>query len=137
MERKKGREYLDDTPVEWPVGVQVPESLDQKIARMIRVGVSQYAQAQGAESFEEADDFDVEDPEALPESVHELDDDQERIMRDQEAVRRIPPQFREAFERDIARRRAEEEARLARPVVENPSHGIVKEPPPPAGDGAQ
>lgn len=104
-EKKHGREYVDPTPVEWPLGLSVPESLEQKIARMVRTSVSAFAESQGAESFDEADDFDVDDPEALPGSAHELDDDQEAIMRDQEAVRRIPRHFREAFERDLARRR--------------------------------
>lgn len=112
QERRPGREYVDPTPVEWPLGVGVPESLEQKIARMVRTSVSAYASAQGHESFEEADDFDVEDPEALPGSSHELDDDQEAIMRDQEAVRRIPRQFREAFEREQERRRAAAAASL-------------------------
>jgi len=101
-----GREFIDPTPVEWPVGVSVPESIEQKIARMVRTTVSMHAAQQGAETFDEADDFDVGDDDGLPDSVHELDDDQERIMADQAAVRRIPPQFREAFEREIARRRA-------------------------------
>jgi len=106
MDKKISHEYLDQTPVEWPLGVSLPESIEQKIARMVRTGVSQYAQEHGAESFEEADDFDVDDPERMPESVHELDDDQERIMADQAAVRRIPPEFRAAFERETERRRA-------------------------------
>jgi len=105
-DRDPAKEYLDQTPVEWPVGVSVPESIEQKIARMVRTGVSQFAMENGAESFEEADDFDVGDPDGLPESVHELDDDQERIMADQAAVRRIPPEFRAAYERETARRRA-------------------------------
>lgn len=115
MERKPGREYVDPTPVEWPLGVSVPESLEQKIARMVRTSVSAYASAQGAETFEEADDFDVEDSEGLPSSVHELDDDQEQIRADQEAVRRIPPQFRQAFEREIERRRAAAAGSLTSP----------------------
>lgn len=107
------REHLDPTPVEWPIGVNVPETLEQKMARMIRTSVSMAARDAGAETFEEADDFDVEDSEALPESQHELDDDQEQIMRDQAAVRRIPRQFREAYERERARLSAEREKQLA------------------------
>lgn len=118
-----GREILDQTPVEWPVGVSVPESMEQKIARMVRVGVSQFAQENGAETFDEADDFDVDDPEALPDSTHELDDDQLRIAADMEAVRRIPPQFREAFERETARRRE----RMEREITK----GVEKPTPPP------
>lgn len=120
------REIIDPTPVEWPLGVSVPESLEQKIARMVRTGVSQFAAEHGAESFEESDDFDVEDPDALPESVHELDDDQQAIMADQAAVRRIPPQFREAFEREITRRRAAAEKALSPAPTEPPSPPVEK-----------
>lgn len=119
MKKVKGREYLDTTPVEWPIGLSVPESLEQKIARMVRTGVSQFALAQGAESFEEADDFDIGDEEEVS-SPHELDDDQLRIMADMEAVRRIPPQFREAFEREIERRRAAAEKAVEKPPVAVP-----------------
>jgi len=107
----------DPTPVEWPLGVRVPETLEQKVARMVRTSVSLQAQAMGKESFEEADDFDVEEEEEH-ESEHELDDDQERISRDHAMVRRIPAQFRAAFERDVARRAAEQK-KQAEPRVEN------------------
>lgn len=124
--RRKGREYVDPTPVEWPVGLSVPESLEQKIARMVRTSVSSFAKDQGAETFDEADDFDIEeDPDYHPGSAHELDDDQERIMRDQEAVRRIPPQFREAFEREMERKRAAAQQALEKEAdpAPNPSPG--------------
>lgn len=127
--RRPGREYVDPTPVEWPLGVSVPESLEQKIARMVRTSMSQAAAQAGMESFEEADDFDVEDPEALPGSTHELDDDQEAIMRDQEAVRRIPREFREAFERELARKREEAAKALQGAVKVDPP------PPPPPAPG--
>lgn len=117
-ERKRGREYVDPTPVEWPLGVRVPESLEQKIARMVRTSVSQAAMRDGKESFEEADDFDVGDPEELPSSMHELDDDQELILRDQQAVRRIPAEFRAAYERELHRRDQERRA-AAQKGVEN------------------
>lgn len=119
--RNPNLEYPDSTPVEWPLGVSVPESMEQKIARMVRTSVSQYAQEQGAETFEEADDFDVDDPEALPESIHELDDDQERILRDQQAARAIPPHLRQAFEEDQKRRRQAGEDLLKKGGVETPT----------------
>lgn len=124
------REIVDPTPVEWPVGVNVPESLEQKIARMVRTGVSQFAEDHGAETFDQANDFDTDDPEALPGSAHELDDDQEQIAADEAAVRRIPPQFREAFERETARRRAKVEKAIT-DSVEKPTPPVkqdVKDP---------
>lgn len=127
MKKQKGREYVDPTPVEWPIGVTVPESLEQKIARMVRTGVSQFAADHGAETFEEADDFDVEEDDD-PHSPHELDDDQLSIMRDMEAVRRIPPQFREAFERQQARDRAVAEAKLKEKHVETSTVAVPAKP---------
>lgn len=107
---KKRHEVLDPTPVEWPLGITAPESLEQKIARMVRTSVSLQAQSRGMETFDEADDFDVDDEgDELRESVHELDDDQERISRDHAMIRRIPPEFRAAFEREMARRVAEQQ----------------------------
>lgn len=117
---KNGREYVDGSPVEWPVGVDVPESLEQKIARMVRTGVSQFADDRGMETFDEANDFDDDDPEALPESIHELDDDQARIAADEAAVRRIPRQFREAFEREVERKRNVAEQKLKDLAAEKP-----------------
>lgn len=116
---KKRHEVLDPTPVEWPLGVGVPESLEQKIARMVRTSVSMHAEANGMESFDEADDFDLEE-DAMPESVHELDDDQERIARDHAMIRRIPPQFRAAFERELERVRAAEQQNAADPAASKP-----------------
>lgn len=110
MEKDKyGRrrfEPQDDTPVEWPLGISAPETLEQKIARMVRVGVSQRAAAAGFETFDEADDFDVEDPEEAPGSVHELDDDQEMIAKDHAMMRKIPKEAVQAYARDVARKRA-------------------------------
>lgn len=120
MIKQKGREYIDPAPVEWPLGVDVPESLEQKIARMVRMGVSDHAEQQGLETFEESNDFDVDDPEALPGSVHELDDDQAAIAADEAAVRRIPKQFREAYEREIQRKRNVAEQKLKDMAAEKP-----------------
>lgn len=53
---ERNEEIPDKTPVELPLGYEVPESLEQMMARMIRVH-SMIAQNNGAESFEEADDF--------------------------------------------------------------------------------
>lgn len=125
---RNGREYNDPNPVEWPIGVDVPESLEQKIARMVRTGVSQLADEQGFETFDEANDFDDEDPEALPDSVHELDDDQAAIAADEAAVRRIPKQFREAFERETERKRNVAEQKLKDIAAEKPQIEPAKVP---------
>lgn len=70
---EKGREILDPTPVAIPLGFGRPESLEEKMHRMVRSYVSAIAQNNGHESFEEADDFEVEDDDTLqPSSPHEL-----------------------------------------------------------------
>lgn len=76
---KQGRcEIPDPTPVELPVGYEHPESLEQMIARMIRFE-SARAEAEGLESFEEADDFDVSDDVVLV-SDHQMTDMQEEYV---------------------------------------------------------
>lgn len=68
---KKGREIPDSRPVEMPLNFRRPLSLNEQIQRMIREQLSQAADQQGFETFEESDDFDV-DEEEEPESPHEL-----------------------------------------------------------------
>lgn len=58
---EKGHEILDPEPVAMPVGFRVPESLTDQIRRFVKAELSLAASAQGHESFEEADDFDIED----------------------------------------------------------------------------
>lgn len=67
-------EFPDPTPVEMPLGFSRPPTLQEEIQRIIRIQMSQQAQAEGFESFEEADDFDVdEDPDPLsPYEVSEM-----------------------------------------------------------------
>lgn len=60
------KEYPDPTPVEMPLGFKRPPTLQEEIQRIIRVQMSQQARAEGFETFEEADDFAVdEDPDPL------------------------------------------------------------------------
>lgn len=60
-EKNPGLEYLDPKPMEVPAELRRPESMDEKIRRIIRTNLSEQAAAQGRETFEEADDFEVED----------------------------------------------------------------------------
>lgn len=58
----KGREVVDSTPMAIPVGFQRPESLSETIRRLVRSEeLRRLAERAGAETFEEADDFDVGD----------------------------------------------------------------------------
>lgn len=58
----QNREVPDKTPVELPLGYNAPEPLELMIARLIRASTI-HAVRNGMESFEEADDFEVEDAE--------------------------------------------------------------------------
>lgn len=66
------RERPNQTPVEIPVGVIQPESLESIMARMINERFSQMAEERGMETFEEADDFDIDDE--LPKTPYEMQD---------------------------------------------------------------
>lgn len=69
-----GREVLDATPIEPPIGFKRQKSLAEQIREMVRSeNLRQLAEASGHESFEDADDFDVEDMD--PSSPYEGDFD--------------------------------------------------------------
>lgn len=68
----QGRQVPDPRPVEVPAGLGRPLSLHDEIKRFVRMELSRAAQAQALETFEENDDFDVEDEEELPLSDYEV-----------------------------------------------------------------
>lgn len=70
-------EYPDPTPVEMPLGFKRPPTLQEEIQRIIRQQMSMQAEEAGFESFEEADDFEVdEDPDPLsPYEVTEMQEE--------------------------------------------------------------
>lgn len=58
----RGREIVDGRPMEPPVGYQKRPSLTEQIRAMVREQAFQQAlEANGVETFEEAEDFDVGD----------------------------------------------------------------------------
>lgn len=64
--RDDGMEYPDPTPVSVRPDLRRPPSLQEEIRRYVRQALSQQVAEQGGESFEEADDFEVdEDPDPL------------------------------------------------------------------------
>lgn len=68
-----GREVPDTTPVQRTVEIETAISRHRQMQEFIRREMSRIAAAQGEESFEEADDFEVdEDPEML--SAYEIPD---------------------------------------------------------------
>lgn len=74
---ERNEEVLDTTPVEMPIGYERPESLASMIARMINsTELQRAAQKQGLETFEESDDFDMDDDGEMV-SPYQLTDMQE------------------------------------------------------------
>lgn len=68
---QEGRETLDTKPMAIPVGFKTPETLAETVARLVRSAQwEQMMHASGNETFDEANDFDIEDEE--PWSPHEL-----------------------------------------------------------------
>lgn len=67
----QGREIPDPTPVAVPAGWARPPSMEELIRRHIRVEMSRQAADQGLETFEESDDFEV-DEEGDPLSPYEI-----------------------------------------------------------------
>ena len=70
----RGREIPDPTKMALPLRLQRAPSLAQEVRNMVRLEVSRAAEEAGLESFEDADDFDVDDEGDLPFSPHELTD---------------------------------------------------------------
>lgn len=58
---KNGHEIPDPTPLSLPLHFKRPETLAEQVQRLVRTHVSAAAAAAGAETFEEAEDFDVGD----------------------------------------------------------------------------
>lgn len=58
---KKSREYLDPTPMAPPIGFTRPRHIVDDVREMVRMELSRQAAAAGYESFDEAEDFDIDD----------------------------------------------------------------------------
>lgn len=105
---KAGKELPDPRPMEVPAHMRLPEDIHTRMRRMIREDMSAYAESQGAESFDDANDFEVEDEE--PESRathHEL---HEEVVNETRRVREEQTKAansRRADAEEESRRRAE------------------------------
>lgn len=71
----EGKEIVDNTPVEMPLGFKKPESLEAQIQRLVRVHLSESSEKAGFESFEDSEDFDIEDDPLDPSTPYELEFD--------------------------------------------------------------
>lgn len=75
----RGHEVLNPKPTVKNVSVR-PPSLQEQIQRCLRVELSRQAMDQGAESFDEANDFDVPDDMSDPDSGYILMEDEVPIQ---------------------------------------------------------
>lgn len=69
---EKGEEMMDPTPVALPIAFKRPESVGQMMQRLIKNHYSKVAAAEGLDSFDDADDFDIGD-DVEPKSPYESD----------------------------------------------------------------
>lgn len=70
---RQEREFNSGIPLELPAKMAKPETLESMIKRYIREGELQKAiGATDAESFDEADDFEEEDPDTIPLTHHQV-----------------------------------------------------------------
>jgi hypothetical protein len=81
---KDGAEILDPRPMEMPVGFEKPDSIQEIIRKLITdPAIRNDLDQAGIETFDEADDFEIEDDEPI--SPHEDNFDPQHILaRDQE-----------------------------------------------------
>lgn len=74
-----GGETPDSRPIELPVGGPPPLTLREEMMRFIRMELSKSAEQKGEETFEEFDDFSIDDEEpdlTSPYTVTELQDEE-------------------------------------------------------------
>lgn len=76
MEKNPRHEYLDDTPLGLPTKFKRQSWIDN-MREFVRSEMSRQADSLEAETFDEADDFWVDDDDTLPRTQYELEADQE------------------------------------------------------------
>lgn len=81
---EKGQEKNDPTPINIHPSIQKPESMDKRIARMVTAALSQEAAAKDMETFDEANDFDIDDPfeTDFSNTKYELGEDEYPVLND-------------------------------------------------------
>lgn len=90
-------EIPDPTPVEIPIGYKAPETLQQMIARMVQSeALKAELRRQGAETFEESDDFEVEGDEGEMVSTYEMRDMAEEFIAERPEKKEETAQAKEA-----------------------------------------
>lgn len=67
------QEMPDPTPMAPPIGYKKQPSMAELVRDVVKKALTEYAQENGMETFEEADDFDIEDDPLDPHSKYEAD----------------------------------------------------------------
>lgn len=84
------QEMPDPTPMAPPIGYKKQESMSELVRKMVRSALQEHAAQTGHESFEEADDFDIDDDPMDPQSAYEADfeGDAAAALRDPDPLQR-------------------------------------------------
>lgn len=83
---ERGQELPDPVPMEPPLGYKKQPSMVDIIRAQVRQEVSRRAQMAGYESFDEADDFEVEDFDPEPQAPYEAEFEPVSALRAKAAV---------------------------------------------------
>lgn len=132
---ERGEELPDPVPLELPLGMSRPLTLQEEIRRFVRQEFSHAAAAAGAETFEESDDFDVEDDEDLS-SDYELDADQEFSRFESPEDLEAADKRLSAFEAQVAEARKKLDAQKASMGGSSPKKA-APEPSPAVSEGVE
>lgn len=89
---QNGAELHNPTPVSIPIGQQRPPTLKEQIQRVLRTELSNQAASQGHETYEEANDFDIDDDDTMysPYELQPMQDDLEPIVDKPEPAKKEP-----------------------------------------------
>lgn len=92
---ERGRAVCDPTPVEVPIRFRgLTDNLRDQVRRLVAEEMSRQAVAAGAESFDEADDFNVSDEDEYI-SPYELTEMQEEVLYEPEQAPAAEAQVKE------------------------------------------
>lgn len=101
INHETGREEPDPTPLARALRFQKPPTLEEIVQRTIRGALSRHAAELGHETFDEANDFDVDDDGSEFKSRHEFteqDEEDLRIFKEAQRVKRENQKQRGAAE---------------------------------------
>lgn len=128
---------IDGQPAEVPAGFRVPETMEQRVQRLVRGALSRRAEEVGFESFEEANDFDIPDDPVDPSTPFEefFDPTLGRSITPDE-FRRFESEFRKEYLKVQANKIAAEDRQAAFEDAVKAAKSAKKGQKPEAGGGS-